>query len=144
MALSREVREEIGLKNFESQFINKYVWESSLERELVFSFVTVSDYIPVIDRNEIDDGKFWTIDEVRRNIGKGIFTPNFENEFNSLLQKLTKKTGSVNNCNLQPLQPFQPYNPILHVTRFTDFAFLLLTLYFPARLNYVNRSGGCL
>jgi len=41
-ALSREVKEEIGLKSFEPQFINKYVWESSRERELVFSFVTVS------------------------------------------------------------------------------------------------------
>jgi isopentenyldiphosphate isomerase/intracellular septation protein A len=87
-ALSREVREEIGLRNFQPQFINKYVWESSCERELVFSFVAVSDYLPVIDRDEIDEGKFWTIDEVRRNIGKEIFTPNFENEFNIFLSAL--------------------------------------------------------
>jgi len=86
-ALFREVVEEIGLKNFEPQFINKYVWESSREKELVFSFVSVSDNLPVINKNEIDDGKFWSIDEVRRNIGKEIFTPNFENEFKILLQK---------------------------------------------------------
>jgi isopentenyldiphosphate isomerase/intracellular septation protein A len=85
-ALSREVREEIGLKNFEPQFMNKYVWESSCERELVFSFVTLSDFMPVIDRDEIDEGKFWTTDAVRKNIGKGIFTPNFENEFRLLIQ----------------------------------------------------------
>ena len=87
-ALLREVREEIGLKNFQPQFINRYVWESTRERELVFSFITVSDFIPVIDREEIDEGKFWTIDEIRRNIRKGIFTPNFENEFGLLQQKL--------------------------------------------------------
>lgn len=90
-ALFREAREETGLKNFEPQFVNKYIWESPQERELVFSFTTVSDYKPVIDRNEIDEGKFWTIDEVRRNIGRKIFTPNFEYEFNLFLQKLSEK-----------------------------------------------------
>jgi isopentenyldiphosphate isomerase len=88
-ALMREVQEEIGLKNFQPQFINKYVWESSRERELVFSFVTVSDFKPVIDREEIDEGKFWTKDEIKRNIGKEIFTPNFENEFGILIKKLS-------------------------------------------------------
>lgn len=92
-ALFREVREEIGLKNFQPQFINRYVWESPLERELVFSFITVSDFKPVIDRVELDDGKFWTIDEIRRNIGKGVFTPNFENEFGILIKKLSIKQG---------------------------------------------------
>jgi isopentenyldiphosphate isomerase len=90
-ALLREVREEISLKHFQPQFINKYVWESPRERELVFSFVTVSDYKPVIDRNEIEEGKFWTIDEIRNNIGKGIFTPNFENEFGIIIKKISGK-----------------------------------------------------
>lgn len=90
-ALSREAGEELGLRHFEPQFINKYVWESSREKELVFSFVTFSGQLPVIDRNEIDEGKFWTIDEVRRNIGKKIFTPNFEHEFNHLIKKLFEK-----------------------------------------------------
>ena len=85
-ALTREVREEIGLVNFQPQFIKKYVWESPRERELVFSFITVSDDLPVIDNNEIDEGKFWTADEVRRNIGKDIFTPNFEHEFNLFIK----------------------------------------------------------
>ena len=92
-ALLREAREEIGLKNFQPQFINRYVWESPQEREFVFSFVTVSDFKPVIDREEIDEGKFWTTDEIRKNIGKGIFTPNFENEFGLLIKKLSVKQG---------------------------------------------------
>lgn len=93
-ALSREVSEEIGLKNFEPQFMHKYVWESSRERELVFSFFAVSDNLPVINKEEIDEGKFWTLDEVRKNIGKKIFTPNFEHEFNLLLKKPFEK-GTV-------------------------------------------------
>ena len=94
-ALLREAREEIGLRNFQPQFINKYVWESLWEKELVFSFVTVSDFRPVIDRDEIDEGKFWSIDEVRRTIGKGIFTPNFENEFGFLQQRLRMPHSSI-------------------------------------------------
>jgi isopentenyldiphosphate isomerase/intracellular septation protein A len=90
-ALSREVREEVGLRNFEPQFIIKYVWESTRERELVFSFVSISDNLPVINKKEIDEGKFWTIEEIRKNRGKEIFTPNFEHEFGFLLQKLTNQ-----------------------------------------------------
>jgi isopentenyldiphosphate isomerase len=90
-ALFREALEEIGLKNFEPQFINKYVWESSREKELVFSFVSVSDNLTAINKNEIDEGIYWTIDEVRRNIGKNIFTPNFEHEFKILIEKLAGK-----------------------------------------------------
>jgi len=88
-ALSREAMEELGIKNFEAQFIDKYVWESPRERELVFSFITVSGSIPVIDRTEIDEGKFWTVEEIRRNLGKDIFTPNFEKEFSILMNRLS-------------------------------------------------------
>lgn len=89
-ALFREVQEEIGLKNIEPQFIGKYIWETSLERELVFSFIARSDKNPIIGKNEIDDGKFWSPDEIRSNLGKNLFTPNFENEF-KLFRKIFNK-----------------------------------------------------
>jgi isopentenyldiphosphate isomerase len=85
-ALVREVREEIGLRNFAPQFIHKYIWDSPRERELVFSFVSVSDTKPLIDKDEISEGRFWSIDEIRINLRKGIFTPNFEHEF-AMLEK---------------------------------------------------------
>jgi isopentenyldiphosphate isomerase/intracellular septation protein A len=87
-ALSREVREEIGLKEINPQFLYKYVWESPREKELVFSFVTVSEDIPIVDPVEIDEGKFWTIGEIVQSLGKDIFTPNFEYEFTLLRKKL--------------------------------------------------------
>ena len=80
-ALLREAKEELGLNNFSPEFMRKYIWESSREKELVFSFKTISDEVPVIDRNEIEEGKFWLIRDIRNSIGKGIFTPNFEYEF---------------------------------------------------------------
>lgn len=32
-------------------------------------------------REELAGGRFWTKDEISENIGKGVFTPNFENEY---------------------------------------------------------------
>ena len=87
-ALKREISEELGLDNVVPQFIHKYVWESSREKELVFSFITVTDQIPKISPDEIEEGKFWAVNEIVSNLCKDIFTPNFEHEFGLLKQKL--------------------------------------------------------
>jgi len=84
-ALERETMEELGLNGFTLQFISSYVWQSTRERELVNSFSTVTQKIPVINRDEIDEGRFWSMLEIRNNIGKDIFTPNFEHEFKNFL-----------------------------------------------------------
>lgn len=84
-ALNREAFEELGIRKFSAVFLKRYVWDSSLERELVNSFYTISDVLPEIDKDEIEDGKFWSPAEIKECIGKGIFTPNFENEFEILL-----------------------------------------------------------
>ena len=81
MALIREAGEELGLNSFVPEYLGKYVWESSRERELVNSFSTISDEIPVINKDEIEEGRYWTLKEIKDNLGRDIFTPNFENEF---------------------------------------------------------------
>ena len=84
MALIREAREELGLKDFIPEFKAKYIWESMRERELVYSFSIISDQKPIIDKDEIEEGSFWTLYKIERNLGKAIFTPNFEHEFRKL------------------------------------------------------------
>jgi isopentenyldiphosphate isomerase len=84
-ALVREAEEELGLENLIPHFLGRYVWESSREREFVNSFSTTSDESPVINIDEIEEGKYWSLDEIRRVIGKNIFTPNFEHEFEMLI-----------------------------------------------------------
>jgi isopentenyldiphosphate isomerase/intracellular septation protein A len=84
-ALLRETREELRLDGFTPRYLGSYIWESTRERELVNSFSTVTEHLPEINRDEIDEGKFWTVRDIKQNIGKGIFTPNFENEFINLL-----------------------------------------------------------
>ena len=65
-ALKREVREELGVTDFTPERLTQYVFESARERD------NPSD--------ELDGGRFWTLDEIKENLGKGIFTPNFESE----------------------------------------------------------------
>ena len=38
--LQREAMEEIGLKNFRANLVENYIWESDIEREYVFCFIT--------------------------------------------------------------------------------------------------------
>lgn len=80
IALRREVREELGITDFTPQPLTHYVFESARERELVFCFKTVYDG-EVCPSEELDGGRFWSLDEIRRHLGQGVFTPNFESEF---------------------------------------------------------------
>lgn len=80
-ALHREVKEEIGITDYTPERLKHYIFESDKEKELVFVFRTVYDKPINPDKEELADGRFWSRQEIRDNIGKSIFTPNFENEY---------------------------------------------------------------
>lgn len=84
-SLEREALEEIGLNGFSAKMIKKYVWESEIERELVYVFVTHDFQTINLHSDEVEEGKFWTRNQIAKNIGKEVFTPNFEHEFKQLL-----------------------------------------------------------
>ena len=87
VALKREAREELGLIGFEHQKLFTYIFESNIEREMVNTFTTIVSADSIrIDKDEIDEGRFWTFAEIDENIGKNIFTPNFESEYKRLKQ----------------------------------------------------------
>ncbi len=79
-ALRREAREELGLQGFEAEHLESYVFESTREREYVNVYRTVTDLTPR-PSDELDGGRFWTREEILAAIGKGILTPNFEQEY---------------------------------------------------------------
>lgn len=83
-ALKRETLEETGLKEFSARFIKKYVWESDVEKELVYVFITYDHQGVAVQSDEVDELRFWKRSEVERNLGKNIFTPNLEHEFRML------------------------------------------------------------
>lgn len=80
-ALLREVYEELGITDFKPDFVDKYVFESRRERELVYVHRTTYNGEICPSENELSGGRFWTMQEVRDAMGQGVLTPNFESEF---------------------------------------------------------------
>ncbi|MBU0678424.1 MAG: NUDIX domain-containing protein [Verrucomicrobia bacterium] len=83
-AARREMLEELGVEPANLIFAYKYLWRSPVETELVRTFTTVHGGPFALQREEIDEGRFWSFEEIEANLGEGIFTPNFEVEFKKL------------------------------------------------------------
>lgn len=87
MAACREAGEELGLSGIEPHFITKYIIETDRERELSYCFYAVYNGGFVLNRHELADGRFWKIEEIQSNLGKDVFTTNFELDFIKFLNK---------------------------------------------------------
>lgn len=95
LALLRETREELGLTDFTPVHIISYVFESDIEKELINTYYTTINPNTtnfVIDKNEISEGRFWSFIEIEENLGKNIFTPNFEQEYQRIITILKEPT----------------------------------------------------
>lgn len=80
-ALRREAREELGLDSFEPRFVAKYIFESTLERELVYTYTAIYDG-EVKPSAELDGGRFWSSEQIAEAIEQGgVLTPNFVGEY---------------------------------------------------------------
>lgn len=91
IALKREAREELSITDFTFELLTSYVFESDREKELVFVHKTVYEG-DICPSDELDGGRFWTIEEIEASLGKEVFTPNFEGELKkvSLIPSLSK------------------------------------------------------
>ena len=89
-ALKREAMEEASLYEFHPTLITRYIFESDVEREFIncFGCVAHSGYRPEVEEGEADSVRFWTWNEIDSNIGKSIFTPNFESEYTAIVKLL--------------------------------------------------------
>lgn len=86
-ALRREVREELGITDFMPESVDKYVFDSKRERELVYVNRTTYNGEIYPSTEELDGGRFWTMREIREAMGNGVLTPNFESEFKRCFDK---------------------------------------------------------
>jgi len=80
-AAQREMAEELGIRREPIEYLYSYVHESPVETEQVTTYMCVYNGEIQPDPDEIEEGRFWSIDEIEANLGTGIFTPNFEEEF---------------------------------------------------------------
>lgn len=79
-ALHREALEELGIKDFQPELLQTYIHETDLEREYVYAYRCTYE-APLMPSSETDGGAYWTVADIASGLGKGIFTPNFEEEF---------------------------------------------------------------
>jgi mutator protein MutT len=79
-AVCRELKEELGITATVKHLYDYWMY-SSIETEYVRTYLCMYDGEIVFDPVEIDDGRFWNVAEIEENIGTGIFTPNFEQEY---------------------------------------------------------------
>ncbi len=84
-ALRRESYEEIGLENFSAKPLGFYRWDTEIESELVYYFLSYDFQKIRLHTEEVIEGKFWSPAQIEKNMGKSIFTPNFEYEYQLLL-----------------------------------------------------------
>ena len=87
-AIFRESFEELGFRGFNPIYLKTYLWESPREKELVNVFAAVGNFKLAPSNDEVTEGRYWTMDEISASIGKGVFTPNFEQEFESIKDTL--------------------------------------------------------
>lgn len=87
-ALFRETREELGIEEFSPRPLKTYRWESEQEVEQVNSHWALWEGPePRFDPEEIDEGRWWTADEIEDQLDKDTFTPNFCWEWREILRK---------------------------------------------------------
>ena len=89
-ALNRETYEETKLRPDHPKMFARYIWNSDIESELVFSFLQHTDKQPQINHREAEEGKWWSFDEIK-STSQTIFTSNFLQEFKILVKIFSEK-----------------------------------------------------
>ncbi len=84
-ALYRETHEELRLDEISPCFMYRYIMHNSFESEMISSFICVTETEPDPCPEEISEGRFWSEQDIEHELGTGLFTPNFEDEFSRFL-----------------------------------------------------------
>jgi isopentenyl-diphosphate delta-isomerase type 1 len=85
-AAIREMEEELGLPPDNLTRLYTYTHSNSYESEMVVTFRTLHNGPFTCNPVEIDEIRFWRIDEIRQQLGRGLFSDNFEDEFRHYLR----------------------------------------------------------
>ncbi|MHB8174220.1 MAG: NUDIX hydrolase [Nitrospirota bacterium] len=83
-AALREMGEELGIEPPELKYLYDYPLRNDVESENIRSFLAMHEGPFKPQAEEIEDIKFWSLEEIASAFHKGIFTPNFETEFRML------------------------------------------------------------
>lgn len=87
-ALLREAAEELAIVDFNPVYLDSYRWVTEMETELVNIFALVTDRSICPDNDEVEEGRWWTQEELAAAIGNHILTPQFEEEYIKMKDRL--------------------------------------------------------
>lgn len=92
-AAIREMHEELGVAGVRLQFVHKYLWRSTRESELVYTYRTAYDGPFQPDPAEVVEVRAWSTGAVDAALGSGLFTPNFEHEWRLYRRETASPVG---------------------------------------------------
>ena len=90
-AAVREMEEELSIKGPDLKYLYKYRLRNDFESEYISSYHCLWDGAIKTNVHEIEEGRFWRLDEIAQKANSGIFTPNFLDEigrYHKILQKI--------------------------------------------------------
>ncbi len=86
-AAPRELQEELGVEPADATALrhaHDFIWRSPTETEHVRTYLLDHEGPFTLPPDEIDDGRFWSVEEIRSAVGTGVLTPNLEEELRRL------------------------------------------------------------
>jgi len=86
-AATKEAAEELGIEpkdSFPLRFNHEYVWKSAVETEHIRTYLLDFEGPFKLQREEVEEGRFWSVRELIAAVGTGILTPNLEKELHLL------------------------------------------------------------
>lgn len=83
-AARREFREEMGAEPGLFHPAYQYEWATPIETELITAFATLHEGPFRHPADEIEEGRFWTAEEIEAHRSGGWFTPQFNKEYDRM------------------------------------------------------------
>jgi isopentenyldiphosphate isomerase len=80
-ALEREMEEELGFISKEVKFLYTYIHSNPYESELVYTHECLYNGPFRFNKHEIDDVRFWPVQEILENMESDLLSDNFKDEF---------------------------------------------------------------
>lgn len=88
----REMEEELGITLCEPEYLYSYIHSNPYETELVTTYRCLHDGgIINFNRDEIDEVRFWNLEEIVEAAGKEVLSDNFEDEIKTFLSYYTPR-----------------------------------------------------
>jgi isopentenyl-diphosphate delta-isomerase type 1 len=93
LSAKREMEEELGITGCEIEYLYTYTHSDPCETELVTTYRCTCPGDVLFNREEIDEVRFWSLEEIKETMGKGIMSDHFEHEMQMFLSPHTARAS---------------------------------------------------